>query len=234
MLFRECFGFTDQFLETLSEDWYQQSGNESVAVSRRLGWQTNRTDPSVFTIGLHSRHIDSNHNGSSVQNEIECLDLCLDHFFKTRENDKVPCTVYIMSDRPMAIENLRTYLLPRKCSVVVAGQMIDPEVNHDTGNKTKEHGPFAGAGFFRDLVVVSQARSVLIGGIRSSSALIDELMDYGRHTEAWHSKNVVDSLPRCHIGNRPDLGNRPVISAWKDKVQRKKSVKEFFGLRHTP
>jgi hypothetical protein len=79
---------------------------------------------------------------------------------------------------------------------------MDPEIN-DERNKTKEHGPLAGAGFFRDLVVVSQARSAFIGGIRSSSALIDELIEYNRRTEAWNSKHVVDSLYRCYIGNDP-------------------------------
>jgi hypothetical protein len=118
------------------------------------------------------------------------------------ENDKVPCTVYIMPDRPKTIENLRTHLLQRNCSAVVAPQITDAEVN-DKGNKTKEHGPLAGAGFFRDLVVVSQARSAFIGDVRSSSALIDELMEYNRRTEAWHSKRVVDSLDRCYIGNQP-------------------------------
>jgi hypothetical protein len=194
MLFRESFGFTDQFLETVSEDLYQQPGN-STAVTKPWDWKARRTNPLVYTIGLHSRHMHLTNNGSDVQNEIKCLDHALD----ARENDKVPCTVYIMSDRPKTIENLRTYLLQRDCSVVVATQRIDPEVN-DTGKKTEEHGPFAGAGFFRDLVVVSQARSAFIGSTRSSSALVDELMEYDRRTEAWRSNNVSDSLLRCYIG----------------------------------
>jgi hypothetical protein len=102
-----------------------------------------------------------------------------------------------MSDRPKTIENLRTYLLQRGCSVVVAAQIMDPEVN-DTGEKAEEHGPFAGAGYFRELLVVSQARSRCVGGERSSSALVDERMDYGRRTEASHSNNMVDSLNRCY------------------------------------
>jgi hypothetical protein len=198
MLFRESFDFTEQFLETVSEDWYQQSGNSTV-VSRSRAWRTPHTHtdpPSVYTIGLHSRHTKSSNNGSNVQNEIKCLEYLLTY----RENDKVPCTVYIMSDRPKTIENLRTYMLERSCSVVVVAHIMDPVVN-DTGTKTEEQGPFAGAGFFRDLLVVSQARSAFIGDVRSSSALVDELMDYGRRTEAWHSKNAVDPLLRCSNGN---------------------------------
>jgi hypothetical protein len=98
------------------------------------------------------------------------------------------------------IENLRTHLLHRSCSVVVAAQIMDPEVN-DKGKKTAEHGPFAVAGFFRDLVIISQARSGFIGSVRSSSALVDELIDYGRRTEAWNSRNAVDSLIRCSNGS---------------------------------
>jgi hypothetical protein len=208
MLFRESFGFTEQFLETVTEDWYQQSGNSTV-VSRPWDWKTLRTDPSVYTIGLHSRHVLSANDGSDVQNEIKCLDYLLG----TRENDKVPCTVYIMSDRPKTIDNLRTHLLQRNCSVVVAAQIMDPEVN-DTGKKTEEHGPFAGAGFFRDLVVVAQARSAFIGSVRSSSALVDELMDYGRRTEAWHSNNTVDSLRRCSNGSWQQQFGRCKQQSW--------------------
>jgi hypothetical protein len=197
MLFRESFGFADQFLETVSEHWYQQPGN-STAVSRPWDRKARRTgrDPSVHTIGLHSRHVHQANNGSDVQNEIKCLNYLLG----TRENDKVPCTVYIMSDRPKTIENLRTYLLQRDCSVVLAAQPDAPVVK-DNGTKTEEHGPFAGAGFFRDLVVVSQARSAIIGGMRSSSALVDELMEYDRRNNAWEIQGeLLDQFPRCYIG----------------------------------
>jgi hypothetical protein len=94
MLFRESFGFTEQFLETVTEDWYHHSSGDSKVVSRPSDCRTLRTDPSVYTIGLHSRHVLSTDDGSDVQNEIKCLD----HVLGTGENDKVPCTVYIMSD----------------------------------------------------------------------------------------------------------------------------------------
>jgi hypothetical protein len=108
MLFRESFGFTDEFIGTVSENWYQQSaGNSTAVVSRPWHWKAQHTDPSVYTIGLHSRHVLSTHNGSNVQNEIKCLNFIMG----TENDDKVPCTVYIMSDRPKTNENLRTYLL---------------------------------------------------------------------------------------------------------------------------
>jgi hypothetical protein len=211
MLFRESFGFTKQLLETVSEDWYQEPGN-STAVTKPWDWKARRTDPSVYTIGLHSRHMYQANNGSDVQNEIKCLDHALD----ARENDKAPCTVYIMSDRHETIENLRTYLLQRKCSVVLAAQPDAPVIK-DNGTVTEEHGPFAGAGFFRDLVVVSQARSAFIGSTRSSSALVDELMEYDRHNNAWVIENeLLDPLPRCYIENpiriKPTRRKQPLPS----------------------
>jgi hypothetical protein len=76
---------------------------------------------------------------------------------------------------------------------------MDPKLN-ETGKKTEEHGPFAGAGFFRDLVVISQARSAFIGTSRSSSALVDELMEYDRHNNAWVIEDkLLNQLPRCYI-----------------------------------
>jgi hypothetical protein len=83
--------------------------------------------------------------------------------------------------------------------VVLATQLDAPAVK-DNGTDTEEHSPLAGAGFFRDLVVVSQARSAFIGSARSSSALVDELIEYDRRTEDWHSKIVTDPLLRCDIG----------------------------------
>jgi hypothetical protein len=106
-----------------------------------------------------------------------------------------------MSDRHSTIDNLRTYLLERNCSVVLAAQPHTPVVK-DNGTLTEEHGPFAGAGFFRDLVVVSQARSAFIGSTRSSSALVDELMEYDRHNNAWVIEDeLLGPLPRCYIEN---------------------------------
>ena len=195
MLFRESFGFTEQFLETVSEDLYLPPAGNSTAVTKRWDWKGRRTDPSVYTIGLHSRHMYKANNGSNVQDEIKCLDHALD----ARENDKVPCTVYIMSDRHETITNLRTYLLQRNCNVVLAAQPDVPAVKGN-GTLTEEHGPFAGAGFFRDLVVVSQARSAFVGSTRSSSALVDDLIEYARRTKDWHSNNELEPLLRCYIG----------------------------------
>jgi hypothetical protein len=78
MLFRESFGFTDQFLETVSEDRYQPPpNNSSTAIKQPWDWKARRTDPPVYTIGLHSRHMYQANNGSNVQNEIKCLDYLL-------------------------------------------------------------------------------------------------------------------------------------------------------------
>jgi hypothetical protein len=44
-------------------------------------------------------------------------------------------------------------------------------------------------GFFRDLAVVSQLRSVFMSSVSSSSALVGELIDYDRHNNAWVIKD---------------------------------------------
>jgi hypothetical protein len=56
MLFRESFAFMDEFIETVSEDWYQQSaGNSTTAVSRPWDWKTQHTDYNE-NIGLMRSH----------------------------------------------------------------------------------------------------------------------------------------------------------------------------------
>jgi hypothetical protein len=52
------------------------------------------------------------------------------------------------------------------------------------------------AGFFRDFFVVSQARSAFIGSTRSSSALVEELFEYGGHINAWTIEDEL--LDRLH------------------------------------
>jgi hypothetical protein len=66
MLFRESFGFMDQFLETVSEDRFHQQHGISTAVTQSWDWKARRTDPSVYTIGVHSRHTHLTNDGSDV------------------------------------------------------------------------------------------------------------------------------------------------------------------------
>ena len=146
------------------------------------------------SIGIHSRHIRDKDDGSDVTWEIQCLDKILQATQLKDEESLVvpPCTVYVMSDRLAALEAIRRESFQRNCSVAV--------VDHDSvgpdSNFKKEHGPFAGAGFFRDWLVVSQARTGFIHyNDRSSSALVYETMVYDGITE----REIDSPVLRCSI-----------------------------------
>jgi hypothetical protein len=89
------------------------------------------------------------------------------------ENEKRPCRVFVMSDRSKSIDAISSAVQDLGCIVST--------VSHDKSNTSssfsKEHGPFAGAGFFMDLAVASKAVG-LVGTSRSSSMLVSELIAY--------------------------------------------------------
>lgn len=146
------------------------------------------------TIGIHSRHIRDNDDGSDVSREMECLDLILESSEKAGQTG-LPCTVYVMADRAATLEQVKLESAKRQCSTVV--------VNHQTvqpGSVYKEeHGPFAGGDFFRDWLVVSQAQTGFIHfKDRSSSALVYETMVYDGVKEGRIDSPVL----RCSIDGR--------------------------------
>ena len=147
----------------------------------------------AFSIGLHSRHPNMEDDGSDVQKETMCLEQLLAH----KQDESQPCAFYLMADRPATMENLIEFAHTKNCSAVYAVQEKDE-------GESSEHGAFAGAGFFRDLVVVGRAQSAFAGMLRSSTALVLEVMDYNRVRAAAHRQKheatVVEPLPRCYIG----------------------------------
>jgi hypothetical protein len=127
----------------------------------------------------------------------------------TSTND-TPCVVYLLSDRQLTIDILKTYIETKwnKCHVVLATHKTDSDTDTDNNNnKTtttnghyQEHGPFAGTGFFQDLIVASQARHGFIGHCyRTSSQLLREWIFYDRTMEAMErtGKPPTRSLPVC-------------------------------------
>ena len=63
-----------------------------------------------------------------------------------------------------------------------------------------EHGAYAGAGFWQDLALVSEAESGFVGlGSRTSTALVIELMEYKRRIKAWKrdGSHALPDAPRC-------------------------------------
>ena len=118
-----------------------------------------------------------------------------------------------MSDREATLSELTKYFntsLPKdywpsgassypKCHVVVA--------SHERQSSfSREHGPYAGIGFYQDLLLAIQARSGIAGSIRSSSDLVSELLVYDREMEAI----------RAHIQQRSRINANRTKNTSKD------------------
>ena len=145
----------------------------------------NQGETNYYSIGIHSRHIAEEDDGSFIHQEQRIIEKLLKKKKKYYQDTR-PCKVFIMSDRPKTIDLLTNWLLqPKKnCSVVTA--------NHHAGVETlrDEHGPWSGAGFLKDLFVVAQARDAIIGDThRSSTRLLVELATYRSVVSEWQSEN---------------------------------------------
>ena len=153
-----------------------------------------------FTMAIHSRHVAASDNGC----DIELEEACLAKVWQTlhdRANAATPCSIVLMSDRPCALSVLKDFLTGPEtlwnCSVL--------EADHEEGTGVlSEHGPFAGAGFFQDLYFSSSiARTAIIGSSqppqfdtwRTSSELLEELIDYNKIMEAWQQGMDPTKLP---------------------------------------
>jgi len=136
------------------------------------------------------------------------------------------CRVYAMSDRPCTVETLRSRLVCYGCDVHFT---TEENESYKTKNRRLggEHGPRAGAPFVQDLAYVSKyARHAAVVGVqqhgivRSSSALMLELIDYDRQMEAWSerwkrrtSSSVAESSSSSNIntaGSQRPLPELPV------------------------
>jgi hypothetical protein len=143
-----------------------------------------------YTIGLHSRHRYVGLDGCDITRETDCLNKILTQ----RSNKAVPVHVNIMSDRTCTVERLTAWLHARNCSVLSAThKAITPDY-------IKEHGPYAGVGYFEDLAVVSTSRSAIIGMTRTSTDLLRELIVFNRIMEIWEAGNdpsIMDQMDGC-------------------------------------
>jgi hypothetical protein len=144
-----------------------------------------------LSLAVHSRHADPEDDGSDVHDEIQCLQRLI-------SNSSRYCQVYIMSDRRKTLSALRRLLRSKNCSCV--------EAEHDKGGSFEnEHGPFAGIGFFQDLLVASQARSGYVGYMRSSSKLLYEWIEYFRlleYTENGHDMSALSPSYSCLLSEK--------------------------------
>ena len=162
---------------------------------------------SDYSIAIHSRHVNEKANGCNINGEVECLNSFLVNV-DSGQHARVWATV--MSDRSCTIRKVKDWLEHRNVTVQVA--------KHDLGQSYhKEHGPFAGVGYFQDLEVASRVRSAFAGAqsgkvvnqagvsgptFRSSSDLVLEVIQYEKKMDAWRTgedPSQVKPLPLCVI-----------------------------------
>jgi hypothetical protein len=118
-----------------------------------------------------------------------------------------PCTIYLMSDRNLTIDLLTPIIQDEyHCRVQVANHTTttttttNPSISATTTTKTrkrkaarimpKEHGPFAGVGYWQDWALAIQARTGFISFhlqprtfVRTSSSLMREVIEFRRVVE---------------------------------------------------
>lgn len=184
MLYAESFAFTDALLKTVEADVRPLIDTVSVRYNK------------VFGIGLHSRHMHESSSGNHTMAETACLDYLLKTY---NSDDKKPCHVYLMSDREATLQAVAEYAQQHHdCNV----SMVTQRSNVDTTDLA-EHGPFAGAGYFQDLILVSHAESAFVSRIRSSSVLVQELLEYRRRLVVWSKEGVrgLPNVPFCNLGS---------------------------------
>ena len=150
------------------------------------------TRGNLRTIAIHSRHIRDSDDGSNVSAELKCLDEIMRSTARGDGEQQPPCKVFVMSDRAATLDAIQRESEKRNCSAVV----VEHDSAEHTANAAKEHGPFAGAGFFRDWLVAAQAQTGFIHfQDRSSSALVYETMVYDGMTRGTIESPVL----RCSI-----------------------------------
>lgn len=159
MFFRASFDYSDALLQTQS-------------TVPTLNLRTDTTASSAdFTVGLHARHSRVTDNGCDILKPKQCLERILTH-----RQPHETCRVLLMADHKCTLDKLKNWLVDRNCTGETA--------NHVCGKSWRsEHGPFAGVGYFQDLVLVSQARSGFVSSDRTSSQLVQEIIEYDRLME---------------------------------------------------
>jgi hypothetical protein len=200
LLFHECFSFLPHVSVPIISPFTNSSNHTSNtwdAVSSGVG---NASIVESVTIVLHSRHSKADDDGSKIKREKKCLDRILQPASK---GTTILCQVILLSDRPHTLEKATEYLAQRypHCLAMVAP--------HDFGlSFLGEHGPFAGAGFFQDLALVSNQTLHVPTSInafvghkhRSSSELVRELMVYQLYQQQpRYQQHASPELATCFL-----------------------------------
>jgi len=119
--------------------------------------------PQPFTIGVHSRHTQSQDQGTDVSQLVGCLRKVLGEDRKVAAGKS--CRILIAADREGTIDMLRIKAGEEfGCDVLAVGKM------QETHGVEKEHGPWSGLGAAIDLELLSRASDGVIldaGGAKS-------------------------------------------------------------------
>jgi hypothetical protein len=129
----------------------------------------------VITIAMHVRHTKVENTGAVLsQEEQGCLEAVVNETRVGRPG-ATSCAIFLMSDRQESLNALTQLASAMNCSAVVTSHTKKGEIIN------LEHGPFAGLGFFQDLLVAGKARDGYVGHCgRSSSQMLQEIIQYGR------------------------------------------------------
>lgn len=204
---------------------------ELFTIQVPLSSQTKADD---FTVALHSRHTVVGDDGSIITDETKCLEMLLENRTKSAN-----CFVYLMSDRPATVQMLKEWLVDRNCTGIstedYSSMVTSPLLFRD------EHGPNPGIGFIRDLALVSQARSALVGDPgRSSYMLLQEIVEYDRRVDDWRSgRESPETIPLCHIPGRYGKGydygpgTPHFIAFWRNQPLKPVQVLQQYKAHHS-
>jgi hypothetical protein len=192
----------------------------------------------TLTIALHSRHTYNRDPGCNITSERTAVIDIMQQAVAQRLNKNsghVPCQVTLLSDRSCTIDNMKSWLQQKlRCNVVTT--------EHTIVNATfKEHGPFSGAGFFKDMLLAGlTAKDAMIGSLetddgnrwRSSSELFEEAIAYKRTMDHWQSgkdpKDLPSMLWSTVVEQEPDPV--PLKSPEKRKLQAAMKARMQMGM----
>jgi len=186
MLFRRGFDFNPALLQSVQADIPHEAHH-----------------PHVFSIGLHSRHSNNGLDGSDISKELQCLHQVLAanrrrQHANNNNNNQTRCILYIMSDRSVTVDRFRNDT-SHGCTVATVRRDEAAQKAEHTG--PSEHGPFAGLGYFQDVVLTMQANSAFLGQPRSSTAFVVAMIEYRRKLSAWENgdERTIEPLVRCEV-----------------------------------
>jgi hypothetical protein len=140
----------------------------------------------TYTIVVHSRHHLPRDTSTFVQEE--CLREFYNDVMNTSNNTK-PCVTYLMADREESLDRLTKVATTMNCTPIIAPHNVSDTII------SREHGPYAGVGFFQDLALAARGRHAFTTqsktaegrwvAMRTSSQLIWSIMNYRAIAEGF-------------------------------------------------